>query len=67
MRSWGMRQMMSDPDPVLSAEEARQARTAKLRRFLEDEVWPNIPPEIRGKRLAKEEEEEILGFGPDGC
>lgn len=41
-------------------------RVAKLRQFLEEKVWPNIPPEVRGKRLTKEEEEEILGYGPDG-
>lgn len=41
-------------------------REAKLRRFLEEKVWPNVPPEVRGKRLTKEEEEEILGYGPGG-
>lgn len=35
-------------------------------RFLQQEVWPYLPPDVRGKRLTKEEEEEILGFGPDG-
>lgn len=43
-----------------------QERAAKLRRFLEEKVWPSVPPEVRGKRLTKEEEEEILGFGPGG-
>ncbi|CAN5532569.1 type II toxin-antitoxin system VapB family antitoxin [soil metagenome] len=43
-----------------------QSRAERLRRFLEEEVWPNIPEDVRGKRLSKEEEEEVLGFGPDG-
>jgi antitoxin VapB len=34
--------------------------------WLQNEVWPLIPPELRGKKLSKEEEEEILGYGPDG-
>jgi antitoxin VapB len=34
--------------------------------WLQNEVWPLIPPELRGKKLTKEEEEEILGYGPDG-
>lgn len=41
-------------------------RVARLRRFLEEEVWPTIPSDLRGKRLSKQEEEEILGYGPDG-
>ncbi len=35
-------------------------------RFLEQEVWPLIPAEARGKPITKEEVEAILGFGPDG-
>jgi antitoxin VapB len=34
--------------------------------YLERHVWPFIPPEVRGKRITKEEREEILGYGPDG-
>jgi len=39
----------------------------RLRRLLEREIWPNIPPAMRGTRLTKIEEEGILGFGPDGA
>lgn len=42
-------------------------RTARLRRFLEEEVWPVVPPEERGRRLSREEEDAILGFGEDGA
>ena len=38
----------------------------RLRRLLEREIWPSIPPEIKGTRLTKAEEEGILGIGPDG-
>ncbi len=41
-------------------------RVARWRLFLEKEVRPNILPEFRGKRISKEEIEEILGYGPDG-
>jgi antitoxin VapB len=50
----------------LRAEEGVEARIARLTRLLEDEIWPLIPPDERGKPLSKEEQEEILGFGPDG-
>jgi antitoxin VapB len=48
-------------------DETPSDRLARLRRFLEEKVWPHVPPEVRGKRITKEEEEEILGYGPDGC
>jgi len=43
-----------------------KARREALHRFLEEEIWPQIPPEARGKPMTKEEREEILGYGPDG-
>jgi antitoxin VapB len=34
--------------------------------YMEREVWSKLPPSERGRRLTKEEEEDILGFGPEG-
>lgn len=34
--------------------------------LLEKVIWPKIPPSVLGKSLTKEEEEEALGYGPDG-
>ena len=42
-----------------------QERLARGRYFLEHVVWPNLPPSAR-RPLSKEEEEELLGFGPEG-
>lgn len=39
---------------------------AEVLRFLEREVWPRVPPELLGRGLSKEEQEEILGYGPEG-
>lgn len=52
-------------------EQLRQADNAERRadrfmRFLKEEIWPQIPPEERGKRMTKAEREEILGYGPEG-
>jgi prevent-host-death family protein len=41
-------------------------RGERLQRFLEEEVWPHIPPEELGRRLTRAEEDAILGYGPDG-
>ena len=45
----------------------RRDPEARLRRFLESEVWPTVPPEQRGRRLSAAEEDEILGYGPLGA
>jgi antitoxin VapB len=50
----------------IHANENAEQRRIRLTRLLEDEIWPLIPPEERGKPLTKEEQEEILGYGPDG-
>ena len=44
---------------------ARPDRKTRLERFLELEVWPLVPPDERGRRLSKEEEEAILGDPSD--
>ncbi|NOX61167.1 MAG: type II toxin-antitoxin system VapB family antitoxin [Chloroflexi bacterium] len=41
-------------------------RRKRLLQFLENEVWPQIPSDQRGRRLSKEEEEAILGIGEAG-
>jgi antitoxin VapB len=66
----------SKTEAVRRALEERKARLAyrvadgdresRLRRFLESEVWPRIPPEELGRTLTREEEEEILGYGQEG-
>ncbi len=61
---------------VRKALEARKKRLglrviprqpyADLVRFLEREIWPTVPAHARGKKLSKADEEELLGYGPDG-
>jgi len=49
---------------LASGEGERPA--ARLRRFLEDELWPSVPRRERGRRLTPAEEDELLGYGPEG-
>jgi antitoxin VapB len=42
-------------------------RASRIRRFLEGEVWPLVPADEIGRRLTPEQEDGILGFGPDGA
>jgi len=50
----------------LVAQDNAELRLKRMRRVLEEEIWPLIPPEELGKPIPKDEWEEILGFGPGG-
>ena len=43
-----------------------QARAAEALEWLETEVWPHVPPELRGRPHDSHADDEILGYGPDG-
>ncbi len=48
----------------LSLQLASRERGSDFLRYLEEEVWPKVPPGQLGRRLSREEEDEILGYGP---
>jgi antitoxin VapB len=50
----------------LRARGAGAGRRKGLREHLERNVWSMIPAEALGKRLGREEEDRILGYGPEG-
>lgn len=50
----------------LEASTRRRRRAERIRRFLEEEAWPQIPEAERGKPLSKAEREAVLGYGPEG-
>ena len=41
-------------------------RAEELRRFLAQEVWPQVPRGVLGKRITRRERDAILGYGPEG-
>jgi antitoxin VapB len=43
-----------------------EARRAELLRWLEDDVWARVPPELRGRPHDSRADDEIMGYGPDG-
>jgi prevent-host-death family protein len=58
-RAPGVREMGetgAPPESLFAAE-----RAGRLRRFLEQEVWPTVPAEERGRALTRAEEDAILG------
>lgn len=52
---------------VMADRESSEERFQRLHRFMEDEIWSQLPPDQLGKPITKEEQEDILGFGPDGA
>jgi antitoxin VapB len=43
------------------------ARASRLRRILEEEIWPQVPShEIGQPSLSRAERESVLGYGPEG-
>ncbi len=41
-------------------------RRARVLRHLKSKVWPKVPSGQLGRTLSREEEDAILGYGPDG-
>lgn len=50
----------------LLAQAVTPRNEARLLAFLEDEIWSQIPVELMGQPLTKQEEEAILGYGEAG-
>ena len=57
---------------LLERRARLQARSGKpgtgkgLRDYLERNVWPAIPSAVLGSVLTREQEDQILGYGPEG-
>jgi antitoxin VapB len=49
----------------LGRDRSAEERLHRLRRLLEEEIWPQIE-DARGRPISKAEREEILGYGPEG-
>jgi antitoxin VapB len=50
----------------LAVRTTGRDRRGHLLRFLEAEVWPQVPGKLRGRKTGKRERERLLGFGPQG-
>jgi antitoxin VapB len=61
-----IRQALIERKVRLQARGGRLNRKESLLQYLERNVWPHIPPGELGRTLTREEEDDILGFGPDG-
>ena len=51
----------------LALQRTAGDRERALRALLEEEIWPQIPRDAVGRAPSAEEQEAILGYGPDGA
>lgn len=61
-----VRKALEERKERLALRRDGRDRRARLARFLE-RFWASVPPSELGRRLTREEEEAILGFGPHGA
>ena len=50
----------------LQARAGKPGGRKSLREYMEQSVWPMIPPGELGRTISREEEDQILGYGPEG-
>jgi antitoxin VapB len=50
----------------LEAGGGKPDRKKHLLEYFQREVWPYVPPGELGRVLTREEEDDILGYGPNG-
>ena len=50
----------------LTLAGATRDRAEALRNLLEDEIWPSLPSEARGRAPTVAEQDELLGYGSGG-
>jgi antitoxin VapB len=61
-----IRRALLDRKARLAATSVRTPVKDRLTEYLERSVWPQIAPELLGRPISKQEEDEILGYGPEG-
>ena len=61
-----IRQALIERKARLQAASTRPRLKAQLIEYLERSVWPNISPGALGRPVTRKEEDEILGYGPQG-
>ena len=65
-KTQAIRKALEERRGRLSFQVVRRERSAELRRFLEREIWAEVPRRLLGKPLSRAEENRILGYGARG-
>lgn len=65
-KTQAIRKALEERRSRLSFQVVRRERSSELRRFLEREIWAEVPRRLLGKPLSRAEENRILGYGARG-
>lgn len=67
-KTGAVRQALRERRDRLRLESGRPEKPYHgMQQWLETEIWPQIPAELKGRPpMSKDEIEEILGIGPEG-
>ena len=61
-----IRRALEERKHRLALRVVRTDRQLDLMRTLERDIWPRIPRRLLGRRLTRQEEDAILGYGRRG-
>lgn len=61
-----IRQALFERRARLWLQSGKLGGRKSLRDYLARNVWPMMPPGELGRVLSREEEDQILGYGPEG-
>jgi antitoxin VapB len=65
-KTQAIRQALAERRARLQARSGKPGGRKSLRAYLEQNVWPLAPPEEMGRVMSRQEEDQILGYGPEG-
>lgn len=65
-KTQAIRRALEERKANLELRSVRPNRRARLEQFLISEVWSQVPEELVGTRLSRDEEDHILGYGAGG-
>lgn len=61
-----IRKALEERRDRLRFQVVRGDRKAEMLRYLEENVWPRVNPEVLGRGISQAEQDEILGYGEGG-
>ena len=61
-----IRQALVERRARLQVRAGKASGHRNLRAYLEQSVWPLVPESELGRVTTREEEDKILGYGPEG-
>jgi antitoxin VapB len=61
-----IRRALLDRKQRLIVRRGGASKLQRLQDILRNQIWPEIPVDVRGRGIAKAEREKILGYGRDG-